>query len=293
MNKIFTNRQTAVVLLLSLLLIVPSSLSAEAVEDIPDEERTAIEQTAMDYGDGFYSGAPERMARAIHPDLNKVFIRFLPQTKKSFVSYSSYSILVEATRAEMGLTPPEKRKITVEALLMNGDVACAKFMSAQYNDFLQMVKIDGQWKIVNVLWFPGPDSRGRILPEGFDQDKERESAVKTALDYIQGAQSGDVARLESALHPEACRAVYQKIPKTGGVIIQRNRFSGLVEPVRAGMGVVPEDKRQAETRVIDMMDAMAFLEVSTHNAFHYIQMQWMEGRWKIFNILVLPKPGTP
>jgi len=293
MTKIFIKRRIAVVFLLSFFLIVPSILRAGTAEDIPEEERAAIEQTALDYGDGFYSGAPERMERAIHPDLNKIFIRTLPQTKRHVVSYSSYSILIEATRAKMGLTPPEKRKITVEALLINGDVACAKFMSSQYNDYLQMIRVDGQWKIINVLWVPGPDSPGRGLPEGFDKEKERETAVTTALDFIEGSQSGDVDRVESSLHPEACRAVYQKIPQTGKVLISRNRYSGLVEPVRAGISVVPEDKRQAETRVIDMMDGMAFLEVSTHNAFHYIQMQWMEGRWMIFNMLVLPKPRTP
>ncbi len=54
---------------------------------IPAAEQAAIVATALDYGDGFYSGAPERMERAIHPDLNKVYVQALPQTGRFVTSY--------------------------------------------------------------------------------------------------------------------------------------------------------------------------------------------------------------
>jgi len=33
-------------------------------------------------------------------------------------------------------------------------VATAKTVSTQYIDYLHLARIDGQWKIVNVLWRP-------------------------------------------------------------------------------------------------------------------------------------------
>jgi len=34
-----------------------------------------------------------------------------------------------------------------------------KVLSARYYDFLQMAKMDGQWKILNVLWVMNPAVR--------------------------------------------------------------------------------------------------------------------------------------
>jgi hypothetical protein len=257
-----------------------------------EAEKSAVVQTALDYADGFYSGDEERMERALHPDLNKVVVVLLPQTKSYLVSYSTFSGLVEMTRAKVGLTDAAARKTQAEALLVNDDVACAKMTSAQFNDFLQMVKVDGRWKIVNVLWVSGPESTSRRHLAGFDPAQESDKVKKTVLDYVEGTFSGDAARVESALHPEASRAVLQKLPQTGAVVISRSRYSGLVEPVRAKMGVVPEDQRQVEVRVIDILDGMAFVETSSRSAFGYLQLSWFDGQWKIMNILTKPKPRT-
>ena len=36
------------------------------------------------------------------------------------------------------------------------DLAIVKVLSSRYYDFLQMAKIGGKWKIVNVLWVMNP-----------------------------------------------------------------------------------------------------------------------------------------
>ncbi len=125
-----------------------ASIPAQA---IPEAEREAIVKTALDYGDGFCSGAPERMERALHPDLHKVHVATVPRTAARVPGYTTYSGLIEMTRAKVGLIDAERRKREGYALRLDGDVACAKLASAQYNDLLQMVEVDGQWKIVNVL----------------------------------------------------------------------------------------------------------------------------------------------
>jgi hypothetical protein len=262
-----------------------SGLSGSTAES----EKVAIVQTALDYGDGFYSGEADRMERAIHPDLNKVYVRFLPQTKTFLVGYSTFSGLIELTRSKAGLTEPAARKIKAEVLLVNEDVACAKMTSAQFNDFLQMAKIEGRWKIVNVLWVPGPDSQGRRALAGFDPAQESDRAKKAVLDFVEGSFSGDAAKVESVLHPEACRAVFQVSPQTGKAMISRSRFSGLVESVRAKMGIVPEDQRQVDIRVIDILDGMAFVESSSRFSYGYYQLFWFDGQWRILNILTKSK----
>lgn len=75
-------------------------------------------------------------------------------------------------------------------------------------------------------------------------------------------------------------------------MISRSRYSGLVEPVRAKMGIVPEAQRQVDVRVIDIMDGMAFVETSSHTSSGYFQLFWFDGQWKILNILTKPKPQS-
>jgi len=275
--------------LLPLALLVPKVPAQTAA--IPEAERAAIIQTARDYGDAFYAGEADRMERAIHPDLNKVWTQFLPGTKVVMIGYSTFSQLIELTRAKVSLTNPV-RTILPEALLMNDDVACAKLTSPEFNDYLQMVKIEGRWKIVNVLWTPGPESRSRQALTGFDSEKEKNAIRKAALDYVEGVMSGDAARVEAALHPEAGRAAIQKNAQTGKTMIGRSRFSALVEPVRAKMRIVPEDQRKVDVRVLDVMDGMAFVEAKSLTGDSYIQMSWLDGQWKILNILLKVNPNA-
>jgi hypothetical protein len=272
-------------------VFVPLALLAGGIlaqtSAIPEAEKAALIQTARDYGDGFYAGEPDRMERAVHPDLNKVYTQILPSTKAAVVGYSTFSQLIELTRAKVAVTNPV-RTIRPEALMMNDDVACVKLTSPMFNDYLQMVKFDGRWKIVNVLWAPGPETPGLPPLTGFDPEKEKDAIRKAALDYIEGSMSGDVARVEAALHGEANRAIVQKNPQTGKILISRNRYSGLVEPVRAKMRVIPEDQRKVDVRVLDIMDGMAFVEAKTGFGDNYIQMSWLNGQWKILNILSKP-----
>lgn len=69
------------------------------------------------------------------------------------------SMLIEGTRAKMGLLAEDKREIEVTVMDAAEDLAMVKVLSARYYDFLQMAKIDGRWKILNVLWVMNPAVR--------------------------------------------------------------------------------------------------------------------------------------
>jgi hypothetical protein len=72
----------------------------------------------------------------------------------------------------------------------------------------------------------------------------------------------------------------------GKPAILRSHYSEIVESARAKMmPVVPEAMRKSETRIIDVMDGMAFVEITLANARMDVQMASLDGQWKIFNIL--------
>lgn len=52
-----------------------------------------------------------------------------------------------------------ERNIEVEIYDVSHDMAMAKVASALYIDYVQVGKVNGEWKIINVLWVPNPDAR--------------------------------------------------------------------------------------------------------------------------------------
>ena len=65
--------------------------------------------------------------------------------------------LIEGTRAGMGMVDEAERDIEVEINDVSHGIAAVKVTSSQYIDHLQMGKVNGEWKIINVLWVPNPD----------------------------------------------------------------------------------------------------------------------------------------
>ncbi len=283
-------KKATMVLAGSLILATASAFAAAQAGPAAEAERAAVIAAALDYSDGAYSGDAVRMERAIHPDLNKlIFTRRSPAMGLAS-RYSPYSELIEIVRAGLvSALPPEKRRTETSVLEITEDVACVKVKTAMWCDFLQLIKVNGRWKIINVLWTLGLNTppQQAVVP-GFDAERERPAAQAAALDYMEGRLAGDAARLERVLHPETSQGVLMVSGKTKMGFVRQTRYSGILEPVKAGLGLAPENARRAEVRILDMMDGMAFAAAKTAMEEAYLQLQLMDGRWRAINILVRP-----
>jgi hypothetical protein len=145
------------------------AMSAPAWLTAADSDREAITQTALDYGEGWYTGNAERMERALHPDLAKRVVVPQPGTGKPMVQNMSAMSLVQATRSGAGThTPEDQRRADVTILEVMGNTAMVKLEMNEWVDYMQMGKLDGRWMIVNVLWEPYPETKKKWgFPEGF------------------------------------------------------------------------------------------------------------------------------
>ena len=271
-------------LILSALCLHSIILTAQNNSDLKADSAAIIE-TALNYGDGWYSGDAARMEKAIHPDLNKICPVVMPQTGKTYLIISSWSGLVEPARAKAGLMEESKRKISVKVLKINDNVACAKITTAQFNDYLEMVKFDGQWKIVNVLWTFGADSPNRTPMPDFKGDDEKPDVELAMRDLIEGIYSSDVPRVEKALHPEYRRGTAITMPATGKTFIQRDAAGSMIEAVRAKIGAQPKENWNIRVNVLDIMDGLAFAELVIPSGYSYAQLAKIDRQWKIINIL--------
>ncbi len=130
-------------LLVMLLAATPASAQTAA-------DTAAIRATALDYIEGFYEANPERMARALHPDLAKRIVR--TRGNESMVANMDAERLVEITRGRGAPTPESERRADVEITHVFGNAATVRLDAESWVDFLQLGKVDGRWLIINVLW---------------------------------------------------------------------------------------------------------------------------------------------
>ena len=141
--------------LLLVLLCAPAGLLGQTAGD-----SAAIRATALDYAEGWYEGNPERMGRAVHPELVKRIVVSDTATKRSVLQNMGATALVNGTRRGWGReTPKARQQKDVTILDVFGNAASVKAVMADWIDYMQMAKVDGRWVIVNVLWEEKPGGK--------------------------------------------------------------------------------------------------------------------------------------
>jgi hypothetical protein len=134
-------------LALVLVLLLAGALDAQTSAD-----SAAIRQAALDYIEGWYEGNAERMERALHPDLAKRIVN-VDQRGRSVLGHQSAMTLVQNTRRGGGKdTPPTERRTDVRILDTFGNTASVRVDADRWIDYLHVVKWNGRWVIINVLW---------------------------------------------------------------------------------------------------------------------------------------------
>lgn len=112
----------------------------------------AIAATIADYYLGWYDADPDRMARALHPDLAKRGWLQDRQGEHS-VDFDTFESMVEWTRNGQGRrSDPEERRYEVRAVEIHKDIASACVYAVPYVDYLHLVRTEDGWRIINALW---------------------------------------------------------------------------------------------------------------------------------------------
>jgi hypothetical protein len=143
-----------------ILLLAFASVEARSQTVVSATNSAAIKQTALDYIEGWYEGNAERMERSLHPELAKRNVHTDPQNRQSSLKQISAMTLVQGTRAGGGAyIPKEKRQKDVTVLDVFEDAASVKVVAAGWIDYMHMVKWNGRWVIINVLWENKPKEK--------------------------------------------------------------------------------------------------------------------------------------
>jgi len=115
-------------------------------------DSAGIRGAALDYIEGWYTGSGERMARALHPELAKRIV-YTDSAGRSWVGEMGASQLIRSAAAGGGSrTPPAQQRTDVRILDVFQNTASVRVDAGAWVDYLHLVKWQGQWRILNVLW---------------------------------------------------------------------------------------------------------------------------------------------
>ena len=140
---------------LSLMLALAAATTPVATN--PDAATlAAIEATCYDYVDGQLEADPQRVARALHPDLAKRAVIGDTPYERLGLRRMSKDELVELTRQGALKTPKEQWNRSCRVLDVTADTAAVRLETPWFVDHFHMGRFDGKWIIVNALWHSKP-----------------------------------------------------------------------------------------------------------------------------------------
>lgn len=114
----------------------------------------AIQQAALDYIESQHTPNPGQMERALHPRMVKRTFWTDKASNKDYVretTTESMVILAESYNKKGDKFPANPKK-EVKLLDISDKTASIKLIADEWIDYMHLVKLNGQWKIINVLW---------------------------------------------------------------------------------------------------------------------------------------------
>jgi hypothetical protein len=137
-----------------LILAVLCSFFVFKIQAQTAQDSVEIKQAALGYIESQHNVNPKQMGEVLHPRLVKRSVFKDKTTQKDFVSeYFAENMIILAEKYNTkGDKFPKNPKKEVTFLDVSAKTASVKLMADEWIDYMHIVKVNGEWKIINVLW---------------------------------------------------------------------------------------------------------------------------------------------
>lgn len=118
------------------------------------QDSMEIKQAALDYIESQHNLKPEQFERSAHPRMVKRTFWVNKKTQKEYLgeTFTDAMILLAETYNQKGDKFPENPMKEVIILDVFDKTASVKLIADDWIDYMHIVKLEGKWQIVNVLW---------------------------------------------------------------------------------------------------------------------------------------------
>jgi hypothetical protein len=115
-------------------------------------EEPAIKACVLDYLEGWFTSDAARMERALHPSLFKCRLQPLPGTDAEILDIVDASALITYTAHNQAWVEGKEGVKEMKILYNDGRIAVVHAVSDGFYDVCGLIKVDGRWKLLQVLW---------------------------------------------------------------------------------------------------------------------------------------------
>ena len=136
-------------IILSAALLAAASLAVLPFARAQNAEEAAVRAAIEHYFRAHATGLGEHHRKVFHPEAKLFFIndgKFTQRTSEEYIAGSPGKPAADEAQ----------RKRTIEMIDITGDAAVAKLVldypNAKLTDYMSLLKIDGEWKIVNKIF---------------------------------------------------------------------------------------------------------------------------------------------
>ena len=143
-------------MLTPLLTLAAAATPAPPASGASPADLAAIEATCFDYVDGQLEGDPDRVKRALHPDLAKRRVTGDTPDERLGLQRMSREELVDLTKRGALKTPRAEWNRSCKILDVAGNVAAVRVETPWFVDYFHMGKYGDRWIIVNAMWHMKP-----------------------------------------------------------------------------------------------------------------------------------------
>ena len=133
---------------------VPTNIKIELASKATKADSTEIKRISLGYLIALQDLKPNLMKEVMNDSLNKITIGWDRNSKKEFARAISKKRMIEnATSWNKSNTKfPVKPNNQVKILDIYNRIASVRLVSDNWVEYLQLIKLDGKWSIINLLW---------------------------------------------------------------------------------------------------------------------------------------------
>ncbi|MFK7772047.1 MAG: nuclear transport factor 2 family protein [Saprospiraceae bacterium] len=132
----------------------PSNVSIELSGAASQKDSIEIRETSLGYLIGLQQLKPDLMDKVMNDSLNKVTIGYDRKLKKEVARPTTHQQMIDfATdwnKANNKFPPVPNNEVTI--LDIYNRIATVRLVSDNWVEYLHLIKLDGNWEIINLLW---------------------------------------------------------------------------------------------------------------------------------------------
>lgn len=120
---------------------------------VTDEDRSEIAQLVEDYCMGFYAVDGDKVQGTCHPILSKRVVERVQGLDFDYlrsITFEEIRILGETFNADGNFDTDDRAEVDVYEI--RGNVAAAKLTASVWFDYFHILRVNGEWTIVNIMF---------------------------------------------------------------------------------------------------------------------------------------------